>query len=197
MARRNDHTREEIREMVISTGSRLISELGFSSFSTRQIAKEIGYTVGTLYNIFESYDDIILHINAATLDEMKRLITQNMNPKLKGANAIKQLARLYAEFAHTNYKNWNALFEYTSPSESALPAWYDEKIEGLFIIVENILSGFISKKSDAGKHAKVIWAGIHGICILSLTKKLDVAGTKSIETLTDMLIENYLLGLSK
>ena len=195
MARRNDHTREEIREMVISTGSKLINELGFSGFSTRQIAKEIGYTVGTLYNVFESYDDIILHINAATLDEMKKFITQNMNPKLKNTNAIKQLAKLYTEFAHANYKNWNALFEYTSPSP--LPAWYNEKTEGLFVIVENILSGFISKKSDAGKHAKIIWASIHGICILSLTKKLDVAGTKSIENLTDLLIENYLLGLTK
>lgn len=60
--------------------------MGLSGFSTRQIAKKIGYTLGTLYNIFESYDDIILHINAATLDEMKKFITQSMNPKLKGTS---------------------------------------------------------------------------------------------------------------
>jgi AcrR family transcriptional regulator len=195
MARRNDHTREEIREMAILAGSKLINELGFTGFSSRQIAKEIGYTVGTLYNVFESYDDIILHINATTLDEMKKFITQNINQKLKNSEAIKQLAKLYAKFAHANYRNWNALFEYTSPSP--IPAWYNEKIESLFIIVENILSEFISKKSDAKKHSKVIWASIHGICILSLTNKLDVDGTKSIEALTDLLVENYLSGLAK
>ena len=48
--------------------------MGLSGFSTRQIAKKIGYTLGTLYNIFESYDDIILHINAATLDEPRSVI---------------------------------------------------------------------------------------------------------------------------
>lgn len=197
MARRNDHTKEEIREMVIHAGLQLIKTSGFTAFSTRQVAKEIGYTVGTLYNVFESYDDIVLHINACTLEEMKGYIEKNLNPKLKNTKAIKQLAKLYIEFAHKNHNSWSALFEYNIPSELDLPEWYNQKIEGLFSIFENLLSEFISKRSEALKHAKVIWASIHGICVLSLTQKLNVVGAQSVEVLTDSLIENYLRGLEK
>jgi AcrR family transcriptional regulator len=197
MARRNDHTKEEIREMVIRAGSDLIKSSGFSGFSTRQIAKEIGYTVGTLYNVFESYDDIVLHINASTLDDMRKFIEEGLNSKLKNAKAVKQLAKLYIDFAHKNHNSWSALFEYNVPSELDLPEWYNQRIENLFSIVEGLLSEFISKKSEALKHAKVIWASIHGICVLSLTQKLNVAGTESVEVLTDSLIENYLRGLEK
>ena len=197
MARRNDHTKEEIREMIVSSGLNLIKNSGFSGFSTRQIAKEIGYTIGTLYNVFDNYDDIILHINATTLDDMGKFIEEGLNPKLKNAKAIKQLAKLYIDFAHKNRNSWSALFEYNIPPESYLPDWYNQRIEKLFSIVESLLSEFISKKSEALKHAKVIWASIHGICVLSLTQKLNVVGTASVEILTDSLIENYLRGLEK
>ena len=197
MARRNDHTKEEIREMVISSGLNLIKNSGFSAFSTRQIAKEIGYSAGTLYNVFESYDDIVLHINAVTLDDMRKFIEEGLDPKLKNAKAIKQLARLYIDFAHKNRNSWSALFEYNITSELDLPEWYNQRIEKLFSIVESILSEFISKKSEALKHSKVIWASIHGIYALSLTKKLNVADTASVEILTDSLIENYLRGFEK
>jgi AcrR family transcriptional regulator len=196
MARRNDHSKDEIREMVVSSGLDLIKKSGFSSFSTRQIAKEIGYTVGTLYNVFDSYDDIILHINAATLDEMEKFIEMKINPKLKGVKAVKQLAKLYIEFAHNNRSSWSALFEKAVPLEAELPDWYNQKIAKLFSIVESILLEFISKKSDAKKHAKVIWASIHGICILGLTQKLNVVGSDSTEVLVDCMIENYLRGIN-
>ncbi len=197
MARRNDHSKEEIREMVIRAGSEIIKTSGFSGFSTRGVAKEIGYTVGTLYNVFESYDDIVLHINASTLDDMRKFIEEKLNPKLKNVKAVKQLAKLYIEFAHKNHNSWSALFEYNAPSKLDLPDWYHQKIEKLFNIVEGLLLEFIGKKSEVSKHSRVIWASIHGICVLSLTQKLNVTKTDSAEILTDSLIENYLQGLKK
>ena len=73
MARRSDHTREELKELAIAAGQKVISDEGFCKFSARKVAKEMGYTVGTLYNIFGDYNDIVLHINFATLDDMREL----------------------------------------------------------------------------------------------------------------------------
>jgi AcrR family transcriptional regulator len=197
MARRNDHTQDKIREMAVTAGLDLIKKTGFSGFSTRQIAKEIGYTVGTLYNVFDSYDDIMLHINAATLKELREFLQKRINPKLKGVKSIKQLAKLYIEFAHNNRNSWGALFEYIPPAELELPEWYNKEVNDLFGIVESILSNFIPKKSDISKHAKIIWASIHGICILGLTQKLNITGSESMETLADCMIEHYLQSLEK
>ncbi len=196
MGRRNDHNREEIKQMIVLSGQDFIRKFGFSNFSTRKIAKDIRYTVGTLYNVFESYDNIILNINAKTLDDMRKFIEEGLDPKLKNAKAIKQLANLYIEFAHNNRNIWSTLFEYNTPVDLKLPKWYNKKIEKLFSILERQLSELINKKSTS-KHAKVIWAGIHGICILSLTQKLNVSGTSSALILGKSLINNYLRGIAK
>jgi len=53
----------------------------------------------------------------------------------------------------------------------------------------------VPNNKEAEIAAKTIWAGIHGICQLSLTGKLDTVGAKSMKQLTDSLIDNYLKGL--
>lgn len=196
MARRSDHTREEIKAMAIAAGQRIIAEKGFSGFSARQVAREIGYTVGTLYNIFENHDDIILHINAVTLDDMAAFIAKKVSPALQGAKAIRQLAECYLAFAETHYYRWSALFEHNLPPDMKLPDWYAAKLQHLFAMVEQPLLPLTNNnRRKAGRAAKTLWAGIHGICALGLTGKLDVVGAEPIQKLTDSLIDNYLRGL--
>ena len=48
MGRRNDHTREQLREMVLSAAELLIVREGMAGFSMRKVARAIGYTVGQL-----------------------------------------------------------------------------------------------------------------------------------------------------
>lgn len=196
MARRSDHSKEELMEIAVRAGKKNMSENGLLNFSARAAAREIGYTVNTIHNIFEGHDNYILHINATTLDDMREFIIERINKKDKGEKAIKKLANLYIEFAENNYNLWSALFEFKLPQDVPLPKWYEEKIKSLFDIVEEPLLPLLDNNSKlAERAAKVIWAGIHGICQLGISGKLDVVGAESIEILTDSLIENYLSGL--
>lgn len=194
MARRSDYTREELKERAIVAGLQIIADEGFASFSARKVAREIGYTIGTIYNIFESHDDLILHINAMTLCDIALLL----NKKLSGSKekAIKQLASSYIEFAQNNYNRWSALFEHRLPDGTELPQWYRDEITKIFDIVEKHFELITANKKKAEIAAKTIWAGIHGICQLSLAGKLDTVGVNNITTLTDSLIDNYLKGLT-
>jgi AcrR family transcriptional regulator len=191
MARRSDHTREELKELAIRAGQKIIADEGLGKFSARKVAKEIGYTVGTLYNIFESHDDLILYINAATLESLHDFITGRINKEHTGAEAIKELAELYIEFAENNYNRWSALFEFNLPQNTPVPDWYAGKIEALFGVVERPLK----QLNNAHRHAKTLWASIHGICQLRLTGKLDVVGAESVRVLTDSMIDHYMQGM--
>ena len=193
MARRSDYTREELTNMAISAGQKILAKEGFAKFSARKVAREIGYTIGTIYNIFKSHDDFILHINAVTLND----IADFLEKKTKGKNevAIKQLAESYIEFAKNDYNRWSALFEHQLLKGDEPPKWYAKEIKRIFDIVEKHFEGIASNKKEAEIAAKTIWAGIHGICQLSLTGKLDTVGAKSMKELTDSLIDNYLRGL--
>ena len=54
--------------MIVAEGHRQIGEVGFARFSAREVAKRVGYSIGTIYNVFGSYDQLILAINGRTLD---------------------------------------------------------------------------------------------------------------------------------
>lgn len=207
MARRSDHTREELKELAIAAGQKIIIAEGLGKFSARKVAKEIGYTVGTLYNVFIDYNDIVLHINAATLDAMHIYISRQSaansqerkgNASSLATAAIKNLATLYINFAHENYNRWNALFTFSLPQGAELPIWYIEKMAMLFVLVENPLHPLFPLREDekaAERTAKVLWASIHGICQLGLTGKLDAVGAELVQVLANNMIENYMQGI--
>lgn len=70
MARRSDHSRDELREMALTAAEQIVLENGYESLSARKVASAIGYTVGTLYLVFENLDDLVLQVNARTLDRL-------------------------------------------------------------------------------------------------------------------------------
>ena len=44
MARRSDHTRDELRRMALDAARAIVEEDGLRGLSTRRLAKAIGYT---------------------------------------------------------------------------------------------------------------------------------------------------------
>ena len=200
MARRNDHSKEQLREMAIAAGQKIIDNEGVSKFSARKVASEIGYTPGTIYNVFGSHDELMLNINAAILDDMKEFITRRLDKsrkRLSDAARIKQLAACYLEYAKKHHECWSILFEHRLSSGVSLPGWYLAKLNDLFSMVEQPLLRITGDEEKAGKAAKTIWAGIHGICTLGLSGKLDVVGAESVQVLMDDLVDSYIKGIVK
>lgn len=195
MARRSDHTREEIREMAVRAGQAILREKGLSGFSARQVAKDIGYTVGTLFNVFGSYDAIILQVNAATLDDLEAFMAAGVDKKTGGEKAVRKLAERYVQFAREHYLRWSALFEHRLPPETPLPEWYQAKVGGIFAMVEAPLIPLMGRQK-AAHAARVLWASVHGICELGLSGKLDIAEAESVDVLVNSLIRHYLAGLT-
>jgi AcrR family transcriptional regulator len=196
MARRSDHTRKELEQLALEAGAQIIAEEGFANFSARKVARKIGYTIGTIYNVFESHDDFILHINATTLRDMASFIRSNVKQDSEGEEAVGQIANAYLCFTKENYNRWSALFEYRLPQGMAVPSWYMEEIRSLFDMVEHaVLPLCRGDRSKASRAAKTLWASIHGICQLGLTGRLDTVEAEATETLVDSLIKNYLKGL--
>ena len=68
MARRNEHSLIELKAIVLNAAETIITEEGFAALTIRKIAMEMGYTVGSIYMVFASRAELILHINARTLE---------------------------------------------------------------------------------------------------------------------------------
>ncbi len=197
MARRSDHSREEIRDMALAAAERIFVEEGLEGLSARKIAGRIGYTVGTLYLVFENLDELILHVNARTLDNLYSALREASTESIASPEArVLALARAYIGFASRYPRQWSALYEHRLPEGVELPEWYREKVAHSFALVEETIRPLVKGPKNVGPVARALWAGVHGICLLGLTDKLDIVGESSVPVLVETLVANFLKGLA-
>jgi AcrR family transcriptional regulator len=198
MGRRSVHTAEELRELILEASTALIVQNGLSGLSAREIARRIDYSPGTLYNMFENLDDLVLTIEGRLLDRLDRALAA-VEPASDPGETVVRLARAYLQFTHENPKLWNLLFEHHLPADRSVPAWYQEKLDGLMGRVEAALVPVLSGRDDAARKraARVLWAGVHGITSLSTADKLSTVSAEAAGLLVDDLVRTYLAGLAK
>jgi AcrR family transcriptional regulator len=196
MGRRNEHSRKQIKEMAIEAGKKIIVEEGFPNLGARKIARTIGYTVGTLYNVFDNYLDIVLHINTETLDNIKNHLEKSLVPGEEGVKAITTIGLTYVGYARENTNLWSALFDFQHPENTDMPEWYVEKVNSVFSLpVKALIPLFQGDIERAKNEARIIWGGVHGICLLGLSQRLSYDSDEILKTKVRSLIENYMRGL--
>ncbi|PWT87064.1 MAG: TetR/AcrR family transcriptional regulator, partial [Proteobacteria bacterium] len=191
------HTPQQLRELILDAAQDIIEAQGIAGLSAREIARRIGYSPGTIYNMFENLDDVVLNIEARVLDALDQRLAGLLNDG-DASSRVTQLALAYLAFTHEKPKLWNLLFEHHLPAGSALPAWYQQKLETLMGRVEAALAPEFGPGQDREREraARVLWAGVHGITSLSTADKLSVVTTETATRLIEDLVATYLCGLA-
>ena len=194
MGRRSDHSRDEIRAMAIAAAAKHVETEGFQSLTARKVAGKIGYTVGTLYHVFRNFDDLIIHMNAETIDEMAALIQQNTRRKRNPEIRIRAMAENYVKYATDHPDRWRLVFEHQAPRGLPTPVQMKERRDVMFEMVADNLREISPDRipQEVDHTATALWSGIHGICILALTGKLYLGGAFSMVKLIDTLIDSVL-----
>lgn len=197
MGRRSDHTREEIRELALQAASKLVREQGFQGLSARKVARAIGYTVGSLYLVFKNLDDLILQLNARNLESMYQAVADAGVSVVDPKERLLAFGRAYLQFAVAHPHAWRMIFEHRMTDDKAVPEWYEKRITRLFLLVEEPIRDIMPSGDEAEvtQAAKALWSGVHGVCILYMTGKLDVVRVGSVQLLLERLIRTYLVGL--
>ncbi len=168
MARRSDHSRAELEAMIVDEGHRHMEDVGFARFSAREVAKRIGYSVGTLYNVFSSYDRLILAINARTVG----LWAAHLQERLAAAkdDRMESLVRGYFAFAHAHPRSWAAVYDHRLPAGADLPDAYAAALAGLTGIVDaEVARALPGRSPDVTRAlARSLLAVVHGHCELAI-----------------------------
>lgn len=196
MARRSDHSREEIQQMAIGAAIGILSREGLQGLSTRKVAAAIGYTVGTLYLVFKNLDELILHVNAATLDSLHAVMQVELAKDIGAQTQLENMAHAYLRFAREQYACWSLLYNHRFPVEVELPVWFHDKVRLLFDLVTGLLRQINSSLAEQPyqQAAKVLWSSVHGACELGLNNKLSLTGDVEADELLDALVRNFLNG---
>ena len=182
--------------MALAAAEDIVATQGHQALSARKVAGAIGYTVGTLYLVFENLDDLILQVNGRTLDRLYALIVEDQRHCADAQACLLQLGHSYIRFADTEPHAWQMIFEHRLGEDRESPPWFQDKVAHMFALVEQRLAQLASHQSEKeiAQAARALWGGVHGICILAITHTLGAAGVDSVQAITHALMSNFIKG---
>jgi AcrR family transcriptional regulator len=193
MARRNEHSMDEIKEMVVVAAETIIVNEGYSALTVRKIAIKIGYTVASIYMVFNNMADLTLHIKSNTVDELRKQL--KVVPNCAPEQYITEFARTYLNFAVKNFNRWNMIYL----QEPQINESYQQKLNNIYSPIEGQLKQIAPNCSlqQSKQAARALWFGIHGICSLSLMGNLDNVAINDVENSIVLLVENFIGGWTR
>lgn len=164
--------------MLVVEGHKHMAEVGFARFSAREVAKRIGYSIGTLYNVFGSYDRFLLAINTRTF----QLWTTDLRTALDrcGGDRIRCLVESYFAFARSHRNLWLAIYDHHLPPDLTMPEEQDWlRGELTRIVVEEVAAAVpVAAAPQVPSLARSLVATVHGHCAFDIAGSFALMGEK-------------------
>ncbi|HUD94159.1 TetR/AcrR family transcriptional regulator [Sphingobium sp.] len=178
MGRRSDHSRKELEAMLVVEGHKHMADVGFARFSAREVAKRIGYSIGTLYNVMGNYDRLIIAINTRTFQIWTDYIRAALDKG--GDDRIRSLVEGYFGFARANRNAWTAIYDHHLPTDTALPEEDDRLRAQLTEVVVAEVAALLPPecREQAPRLARSLVATVHGHCVFDINGSFALMGEK-------------------
>ena len=168
-----------LRGQLTDVAERTIAEKGLAALKARDLAREAGCAVGTIYNVFEHLDELVLCVGSRTLAMLEATLEPVRSPVRhssaeEAVDEIVRLALAYLEFAAMHTVRWRALFEHRMSEARPQPEWFVEQQHRLFAQVERPLAALLPELDRDARRilARTVFSAVHGIVALGLEEKL-------------------------
>jgi AcrR family transcriptional regulator len=189
MARRKDHSREELTQLAIDSGREIVRADGAPALTARKVATQMGYTPGTLYNLFENIDGLACAINTQTLEAFAVTIQEKLNRTKTPESGLRAICQAYLDLHATELKLWNLVF---ATPLSIKTEGYHQAVHQVFDQVTETIKPLSKSPIATRQNAKIIWSTLHGICLLQQSGKLDITEQDPPEALLKRFLNQFL-----
>ncbi len=178
--------------MALDAARGLARDEGLRGLTVRRVAERIGYAPGTLYNLFDNLDALIVAMNGETLARLAvALGTAATGPATARPRA---LVDAYFDFVEREPRLWAVLFEHRLPERMALPDWYRDSLAALVEGAAAALAPAMTGWSDTARREAVValWASLHGISTLAVSGKLGLVAEGSPRRLGHLVVDRVI-----
>jgi AcrR family transcriptional regulator len=173
--------REKLKSALVSAAERMIEAHGLAGLRARALALRAGCAVGAIYNVVTDLDDLVMVVNARTLQALERYLREtgaisDAPPAPDQVVArLTSMALAYLDFAARNTMRWRAVFDHRLANGRELPAWYLEDQRRLFEYIEGPLKTLQPEAAPEARllMARSLFSAVHGVVLLGLEEKLQ------------------------
>ncbi len=192
MARRAIENRDELGSALIDEAQSVIEQHGADALTARGLAKALNISVGTVYNVHGSMDDLVEQVNARTLARLQQDIAEIDLSAGSVSDVLEEFATRYMDYVQRNRNLWAVLFE-GKLAESAQAN--QVRIDRLFGFLEQALEPVAPDPAVRAKSARVLWASVHGLMQMAFTGRLQVLKIDDVQSVVRHAIACHLAGL--
>ena len=155
-----------------------MADTGFAAFSAREVARRVGYSIGTIYNVFDSLDHLLIAINGRTFELWTAFLERQIEQG--GADRIRSLVEAYFGFARAHPKLWMAIYDHRLPPGMVMPDDDMEKRRALTRIVFGEVARQLPNLAEGEvlRLARSLIATVHGHCTYELNGSFALMGEK-------------------
>lgn len=177
MGRRSDHNRAELTELIIAAGAGLVTEAGLAGFSAREVARRVGYSIGTIHNVFGSADRLLIAINTRSFGLWAALLRERLAMAGEG-DRVAALVDGYFAFARAEPHLWTAIYDQRLAEPDDLPDADWQARGALTEIVQEEVSRALGRPADEAVAAlsRSLVAVVHGHCAFAVSGAWTLLG---------------------
>ena len=187
------------RAEILTAAERIFVEHGYEGATIRKIADEVGLSSTALYMHFSDKGEILQEICRQAFEQLlsstRRITSQ---PQARPQDRLRDLLGAYVDFGF-GHPNAYRLIYLTRPieardgAESAAQQLGPELFQSFVSVLEEVQAAGQLRNGDARQAATVIWAGVHGIVSLIITKPYFDWGERTV--LPPLMIAALFAGL--
>ncbi len=191
---RKERDKAEMREMILQSAHKLFVDRGFEEVSIRNIAEAIEYSPATIYLYFKDKNEIFYALHGEAFKKFNAemaVLAEIADP----FDRLIEMGNKYLAFTMKYPKYYEIMFITESPMdcEENREEW-EEGIKALASL-EGILVACQQQGRFQGQDPRVlafsIWSYMHGMCTLSLRKRLRCYTTEDSQRIPRESFEGF------
>jgi AcrR family transcriptional regulator len=196
-----------LREALLKAALRLISEVGPTAFTLREVARRAGVSHNAPYRHFQDRDELMAAVSTQGYGELTRAMLDAAKEESTALAQLKRAGLAYVNFALRRPEHFTVMFDAPTakPSEKLcygpkqMKDKYPEAAEAAeqsFRTLVNFVAACQREKTlpadDTKELALLAWSMVHGIAKLAITGRFPFSSKNQILGFAEYVIENSL-----
>ncbi|KRE06787.1 transcriptional regulator [Bosea sp. Root670] len=193
--------RDRQRDLLIDAAERAIAGKGLAGLKARELAQEIGCSLGAIYNLVADMDELVLRVGSRTLARLDAALNAASPPvssQEQATEALVAVALAYSAFARDNLQLWRVLFEHRMAEGAVVPDWAVSEQMMMFRHILQPLGTLVPDRSAENRNllGRTLFSAVHGVVAIGLEEKLIAVPRPELDRQIEGLVRLACRGLS-
>lgn len=196
MARRSDHSRDELAALVLDSARKIIAEEGTEAVTMRKMAAMAGYAPGSIYNAVGDLEAVLREVNARTLEDLCHRLDEVLADHKPGTiDSALMIAETYVDYVTHHPRLWAALLARPPKPGEPVPESYAHPRTRLIEIVATAIGPLFADPVARQKAVVALWAALQGVASLASGGNYQfIASDLSPRVIARSIVLRYLTG---